>query len=272
MRLNQPTKILSAIGAMCLWCAGLVHGQTATGINGLYYTGLGAVAGAADPHWNVTYASTDGGSTINPTYVTDAYVSTVANGWMGNTGGAQWITASGGPMLPGSGTGINEGVYVYTLAFQITGTGSGTVSNHVSISLSIAADDNALIYVNPAGSGATLPSAGSAAVTLNGAWTGTTGVTLQNYSGGGHANNSQFVIGTNYLVIVVDNTNSQTGTSTPTNNATGLMIYDNSVIIGTTTYTSGFVPEVGTWLPVVGALGLFGWFRWRRRASVASVV
>jgi hypothetical protein len=265
MRLNQPTRILTTIGAVCLWCAGLAHGQTATGVQGLYYTGLGAAAGSPDPHWNVTYASTNGGSTENMAYVTSAYVSTVAGGWMGNTGGAQWITAVGGPMLPGSGTGINEGIYVYTLAFQITGTGSGTVSNHVSISLSIAGDDNALVYVNPAGNGATLPSAGSAAVTINGAWTGTVGATLQNFNGSGGSNNSQFKIGTNYLVVVIDNTNSQTGTS-PANNATGLMIYDNSVTIDTKTYTSGFVPEVGTWLPVLGALGLCGWGYWRRRA------
>jgi hypothetical protein len=47
MRLNQPTKILSAVGAMCLWCAGLVHGRTATGVNGLYYTGMNTLGTGA---------------------------------------------------------------------------------------------------------------------------------------------------------------------------------------------------------------------------------
>jgi hypothetical protein len=59
-----------------------------------------------------------------------------------NTSSAQWITApgattldrwlpnTGGDFLPGNGnTGSNEGIYIYTLAFTITGTGSaGTVT------------------------------------------------------------------------------------------------------------------------------------------------
>ena len=50
---------------------------------------------------------------------------------------------TGGDFLPGNGnTGSNEGIYVYTLAFNITGTGSGTVTNAVSIGITISADDS----------------------------------------------------------------------------------------------------------------------------------
>ena len=72
----------------------------------------------------------------------------------------------------------------------------------------------------------------------------------------------------------MDNTNSQTGSSNSTDlNASGLLVYEvsNAVTIDGT-HIQGYVPEVGTWLPIVGALGLFGWFRWRRRANAVSAV
>jgi hypothetical protein len=293
MSLKQPMKILSTIGAVCLWCAGLVHGQTASGVNGLYYTGMNTLGTSTqtqatqESHWTVTYASGTGLTTAANTGA--AYVLTNAaltgSGYTPNQGTAQWVTApgamtaagtninTGGDFLPGNGnTGANEGVFVYTLAFQITGNGSGTVTNAVSISLTIAADDQYAIYVNPSGNGTTLPT-GTAAASRTSAWTNTTASVLQNGTTGTNGN-SQFVIGTNYITIVVDNTNSVTGSSNSTAlNASGLLVYElsNAVTINGNPIT-GFVPEVGTWLPVAAALGMFGWSFWRRRTDASSVV
>jgi hypothetical protein len=214
------------------------------------------------------------------------------SGYTPNTTTSQWITApgatnsagtnpnTGGDFLPGNGdTGSNEGVYVYTLAFQINGaagtTDGATVANKISMSLTISADDQFSIYVNPAGNGASVPT-GTAAFSATSAWSNKASATLANYVGTGtdtSKNNSAFVIGTNYMVIVVDNTNSATGSSGSTAlNASGLLFYDasNSVLIDGKT-VNGVIPEAGTWLPVVGALGLFGWGYWRRRANVGSV-
>ena len=61
----------------------------------------------------------------------------IDSGWVPNTSTAQWIVAPGaktpggtanvgGPQLPGNGTtGNNDSTFVYQLAFNITGTGSG---------------------------------------------------------------------------------------------------------------------------------------------------
>lgn len=298
MRLKQPLKILFAIGAVCLWCAGLVHGQTASGINGLYYTGMNNIGtglqtqGTQESHWSVTDVSGNGLSASGNEgagYVLTNAALTGSN-YVHNTSTAQWITApgamtaatggtinTGGDFLPGNGnTGANEGVFVYTLAFQITGSGAaGTlVTNAVQIGLTVAADDQYAIYVNPAGNGTTLPT-GTAAATGFAAWTNTTTATLQNGTNGtGTSGNSKFVIGTNYLTIVVDNTNNINGASgTNPLNASGLMVYElsNGVTINGNPI-SGFVPEVGTWLPVAAALGMFGWSFWRRRPGGASVV
>jgi hypothetical protein len=299
MRLTQPLKILSAIGAVCLWCAGLVHGQTASGVKGLYYTGMNNIGtglqtqGTQESHWSVTYVSGNGLSAAADQGA--AYVLTNAalngSGYVANTSTAQWITApgamtaatggtinTGGDFLPGNGnTGANEGVFVYTLAFQITGSGTaGTlVTNAVSIGLTVAADDQYSIYVTPGGyggNGTTLPT-GTGAPTGLSAWTNTTTATLYNdahsWSNNGTSGNSRFYIGTNYLTIVVDNTNNLTGTqgSNPLN-ASGLMVYElsNGVTINGNPIT-GFVPEVGTWLPVAAALGMFGWYFSRRAQS-----
>ena len=82
------------------------------------------------------------------------------------------------------------------------------------------------------------------------------------------AANSNFVIGTNYIWVVVNNTNSVTGSSTATSlNASGLLVYQ----VGSAVVIGGPIPEVGTMLPVMGALGLFGW-RWLRRRVVEAVV
>jgi len=275
----------------------------ASNITGVYYTGVSGTygllnGGSTDSHWSVTYASVNGGSSADPTYQGAAYVVDATNnnpghtnyidgGWAPNTNGAQWIVPpgamtaqtggtvnAGGVYLPGNGgTGAaglpnntndkNEGVYIYTLAFTISGTGSGTVSNNVAMFLTIAADDQYAVYVNPTGNGASIPT-GTAAATGTNAWGNTTSIALANYNGtaGGNSvtNNSTFKLGTNYLVIVVDNTNSATGNSGSTTiNPSGLLMYNYADFIG-----GAIVPEVGAWLPVAGAVGLYGLVLWRR--------
>ena len=261
--------------------------QTATDINGLYYTGLASngslqTAGNQDANWDVTYASTNGGTSKDTTYEGAAYVISPSqisdSGYTPNTSSAQWITApgatnssgtspnTGGDFLPGNGnTGSNEGVYIYTLAFTINGTGAaGTVVNsaqsQVQITMTLAADDQYSVYVNPTGSGKSIPT-GTAAATQTSAWNNTSQIALQNY-GTGAADNSTFKIGTNYIVIVVDNTNSITGSSTSTTtNASGLLVYQT----GAAEINGHPVPEVATWLPLLGVLGCYGLILLRRR-------
>ena len=291
MKLSQPTKVLILIAAFALWSGGLAHAGTATGMSGFYYSGVNSsgvllASGAQDPNWSVTYAQVAGSQ--NTAYQGAAYVinSTYlpTQGYVQNTTTSQWITApnaqiptggspnTGGDFLPGNGNANgggannkNEGVYIYTLAFQIKGTGSGTVTNAVSLTVTIAADDQYTLYLNPTGNGTSIP-AGTGIGSRTSAWTNTASLTIANSAAGGKA---VFNIGTNYLVVVVDNTNSVAATSTATDlNASGMLVYQvsNVITIGTSTVT-GTLPEVGTWIPVVGALGLLGVCRWRRRRS-----
>lgn len=284
--------IIAALGS---GVSGVAHASgLATGIDGLYYTGInnsyGVLAGngTRDPHWNVTYASTNGGSSATVADEGAAYVvnpsNVVGSGWTQDSSTSEWIIApgatdpnngnslnTGGDFLPGNGnTGSNEGVYIYTLAFTISGTGSGLVTNAVSIGITISADDQYAIYVNPSGNGTTVPS-GTAAATGTSAWSNTTAATLQNGTNGtGTSGNSQFKIGTNYLVVVVDNTNSATGSSSSTTtNASGLLVYQVGSAV---TINGNPVPEEGTWLPVAGAavLGLYSLGRRRGRQILTA--
>jgi hypothetical protein len=290
--LNSTRSLLAPIAAaLAMLMAGArAQAQTATNITGLYYTGLAsngslAAAGTQAADWTVSYASINGGTSANATYEGAGYVispsSISGSGYTPNTSGAQWITApgaalsasdnspnTGGDFLPGNGnTGSNEGIYVYTLAFTITGTGAaGTVVNssnsQIKITMTMVADDQYSVFVNPAGNGTTVPT-GTAAATQTNAWNNTTQFALQNYGGGG-ADNSTFVIGTNYIVVVVDNTNSQTGSSSSTAlNASGLLVYQTSAA----TINGAPVPEVATWLPLVGVIGCYGLVSLRRRQA-----
>ena len=288
-----------ALAALVVGGASMARAGTATDVTGLYYTGInnggGLLGGGAqDSHWAVTFASVAG--TGDAAYQGSSYVVSNAYidaGWTQNTAFAQWIvppgasTAAtggtlnvGGDYLPGNGTGgnnnsftRNQATFVYTLAFNITGTGGAgsTVTNAVSISLTLSADDQYKVYVNPTGNGATLPT-GTAAATGTSAWNNTTAVTLQNGTNGtGTSGNSIFVVGTNYISVVVDNTNSITTTSTSTAfNPSGLLVYQ----VGSATLVNGTpVPEVGTWLPLAAALGLYGWSTRRRsRQDAAALV
>src|SRR5207249_855350 len=157
--------------------------------------------------------------------------------------------------LPGNGTsGTNRAQYVYRLAFNIGGNGSGTVTNQISISLTLAADDQYSVYVNPTTN--TNGSINTTSSTLVGsrtnAWNNTSALYLQNFSDANGSNNSTFVLGTNYIYVVVDNTNSVTGTSSSSAlNPSGLLVYQ----VGNATLIDGNpVPEVGAILPVAAAL------------------
>ncbi|MBP9913621.1 MAG: hypothetical protein KBF26_09465 [Opitutaceae bacterium] len=268
---------------------------SATDISGLYYTGtnssggLGA-GGSNDANWEVTYASVGGSSyNGNSTYTGSAYVvsgSYIDAGWVQNTSSAQWIvppgaktaasggtTNTGGDYLPGNGTtGTNTASYLYRLAFTIIGTGSGKVNNDVSISLTIAADDQYEVYVNPRlnGDGSIRTNKSTLAGSATNAWNNTSALYLQNYNGDGHSNNASFVIGTNYIYVLVTNTNSITGSSgSAALNPSGLLVYQVGALA---TIDGSPIPEVGTVLPVVMAIGLFGWRWWRRkdRADLAA--
>jgi hypothetical protein len=285
--LHLPRSLALLLGAAALAMAGTRAGaQTATNITGLDYTGLNSsnglqAAGATDANWTVIYASTNGGSSADTTYEGAAYVisgsSISGSGYTPNTAAAQWITApgatnssgtspnTGGDFLPGNGnSGSNEGIYVYQLAFTITGSGSAgtTVSSKIQISMTLAADDQYTVYVNPTGSSA------ASATDTNAAWTNTTAIVLQNY-GTGTANNAAFKIGTNYIDIVVDNTNSVNGSSTSTAlNASGLLVYQTSAA----TINGVPVPEVAPWLPLLGVIGCYGIVAMRRRQAQVQPV
>jgi hypothetical protein len=287
---TAPRFFVMLLASLAMGVAG-ARAQTATDITGLYYTGLtstGALAagGTQAADWTVTYASTNGGTSASTAYEGAGYVITPAqitsSAYTPNTTGAQWITApgatnssgtspnTGGDFLPGNGnTGSNEGVYIYTLAFQVVGSGTAgtTVSSQIQITMTMAADDQYAVYVDPTGNGTTLPT-GTAAATGLSAWSNTNQFTLQNYGTGG-ANNSTFKIGTNYIVVVVDNTNSVTGSSTSTaTNASGLLVYQTSAA----EINGKPVPEVATWLPILGVVGCYGLFVLRRRQEAFRLV
>ena len=272
---------------------------SATDVTGLYYTGHNsagglAAGGATDANWAVTYARVNGTqyTAASSTYTGAAYVLSsnyIDAAYVANTSTAKWITAPGamtaatggtadvgGDYLPGNGTsGTNSAYYVYRLAFTVSGTGSGTVSNNIQISMTIAADDAYTVYVNPASSltvtnNGTIRSGGtSASASGTAAWNNTTSFTLGNGTSGGGTNNSTFVIGTNYIYVVVANTNSQTGyNGSNALNPSGLLVYQ----VGSGVTIDGKpIPEVGTILPVVGALGLFGLRRLRKRSGEPEI-
>ena len=281
--MNRLSKCLLLGTCLLFSVQEVAHAGTATAVTGLYYTGVNDYGSLApngpDSHWSIAYASTDGGSTRNTYYQGAAYVvnnATNFSAWT-DASNAQWIVppnatavttyitgtagSTGYDAVPGNGTGNKEGIYVYTLAFQIVGAGNSgdTVNNAVSIALTLAGDDLYSVYVNPTGNGTTLPTGAAA----GGTWSTTSTVTLQNGTNGTGTNgNSIFKIGTNYLTIVVDNTNGTNNKNEQ--NPSGLLVYQT----GTAILIDGKpnpAPEAGVWLPIIGALGMFFWQR--RRSS-----
>ncbi len=296
-RLRHP--LVMAILALCVGLARLAANGTATDIYGLDYTGFNGsllAGGSNDPNWKVTYANVYGVSyTGNSQYTGAAYVidnspDISSESYVQISSESQWITApgaattsttstnsttgtnSGGNYLPGNGdTGTNSAYFIYTMTFSITGTGSNTVTNNVAINLTIASDDSYSIYVNPTTNGnGSIKGSNVAALSGTSSWTNSTTAWLANYTSGTLSNNSSFRIGTNTISIVVTNSNSITGTSSATDtNPSGLLLYE---IGGAGMLVNGQpVPEVGAWLPVAGALGLFGVLGWRRKRWSSTV-
>jgi hypothetical protein len=288
-----------------LWAsAAPLPGQTATDIAGIYNTGETATGSlvtqgdvVSSGIWSVTYASTNGGTNASSTYQGNTYaISGTPSGYTPDTSTAEWIVApgaststtnttgsqyvnKGGNNLPGNGTGsgsgTNQGVYVYTLAFTITGSGSaGTkVTSAMSIDMTLAADDGYNVFVNPAGIGVdptgsplTTYTVAPAASDTAGAWSDTTQVVLSNGTNGTNGN-SIFSIGTNYISVIVDNTNNlSSSSSTSVWNQSGLLDYNSAAFLGTQEVMSNgrVVPEVTPWLPLAGAAALCGLFFLRR--------
>jgi hypothetical protein len=134
------------------------------------------------------------------------------------------------------------------------------VTNQIQMTMTLAADDQYSVFVNPAGNGTTNPT-GTAAASETSAWSNKSQITLQNF-GTGSLDNATFKIGTNYIVVVVDNTNSVIGSSTATDlNASGLLVYQTTA----STIDGRPVPEVATWLPLLGVIGCYGLVLRRRR-------
>jgi hypothetical protein len=292
--------IILAILTLGLGWGRLAANGTATDIYGLSYSGTNTngsllAGGATDPEWKVSYANVYGVSYAgNSQYTGAAYVIDdspyiSSEDYVQNTSNAQWITTpgaydttstvtnSGGNYLPGNGTtGTNSAEYIYTMTFSVTGTGSGTVTNELAISLTIAADDDYAVYVNPGAVNTNTHSStygsfisSTASVTGTAAWTNTASAWLQNYTNSNSSSDAGFVIGTNTISIIVTNSNNISGTSSATAlNPSGLLVYEVS---GEGLINGAPVPEVGAWLPVAGALGLFGVLAWRRKLSPRAV-
>ena len=286
--------LFAALVSLWLWGGACLHAGSATDINGLYYTGMNSggglqTGGLTDAHWTVTYARVGGTNySGTSTYSGAAYVVSGAYidaGWVQNTASAQWITAPGastaasggttnigGDFLPGNGSsGTNSATFLYRMAFNIAGTGTGNVNNNVSISLTIAADDRYSVYVNPTlySSGSINTGSSTLAGSATNAWNNTSALYLQNFTNSNGADNANFVIGTNYIYVLVTNTNSITGSSSSSaRNPSGLLVYQVGAVA---TIDGQPIPEVGAWMPLTLALGLFGWRRcYRRRTPVAA--
>lgn len=205
-------------------------GQTVS-IAGLYATGVdnGGVAlagdGVLDNHYVVT-ANTAGNSQYGGiSYTIKTTAGGVLPGWVSNSSTSRWIIDP----RPGSQDGSSNrpsGTFDYTISFDLP---VGSILSTVAIAGAGAAEDSATIFVN-----GTLVSSESIAFSSS----------LSSFSL--NSANSAFVNGTNSITFRVNNLAN--------NSATGLLITSLS---GTT----AVVPEVGTFLPIAGALALFAFVR-----------
>lgn len=229
----SPPCVFFACLVSCLFGGGIADAQT-VGITGLYTTGVrnnGTLLGnnRQDAHYvvNATGTTYDGNSRTVST-------GAIPGAWTPNTATARWITTPGPASSGGGSNGSNPnrpgGNYDYTLTFTMP---TGAQVWAVSITGTGAVDDSATIYVNGVlVSGQTITGYGS-----------TNSFTLSSA-------NASFVAGNNTITFRVNN-----GSSGPT----GLLVTSLSGTV--------VVPEVGAFLPVVGALALVAGVRVRRRWS-----
>lgn len=233
--------LVVVVGAW-LTAACSLHAQTIA-ISGLYTTGVnnsGTLLGnnASDAHYvvsNVPPSAPANNAGTSRTVATGA----MPNDWVPNTSTARWITTPGTSTTGGgtATTGGNDpnrvnGSFDYTLTFTMP---AGGILSSVNITGAGASDDSTQIFVN-----------GILVVGQStGSYTSTGSFTL-------NSSNAVFVSGTNTITFRVNNSGG---------GASGLLITSLSGSVG--------VPEVGAWLPVVGALGLYGVMFWRRRRAPA---
>jgi hypothetical protein len=251
-----------------------------------------ANSGTQDPYWSVTYASTNGGATTASAYVGTTYVINTTNTafntngqypngyWAPETSSAEWITApgavwanngntatsgqvnSGGDGLPGYGldsaplpyTSTHAVIYVYTTTFTITGNGTtGDAITGLTMNLSVSADNNFAVFVNPTNTAAALATSSAKYVSPANEYT---------YAPLNVSLTSGFVIGVNTISIEVENSGG--GTNVGNTNYSGVIVYG-----------SGFVglPETGTWLPLAAAAGFYAaWFLRRSRPRAIAAL
>jgi hypothetical protein len=262
-------------------------GETSTGGLLTASTALTNNSGTQDPYWSVTYASNNGGATAATpneglAYVINTTQTTYASQypsppWASNTTNAEWITAPGAVFTTGTGVAAlvdnaggdglygygsdasppamnatNAAIYIYTTTFTISGNGSaGTAVTGFTLNLSLSADNNFDVFVNPASTTAELGVGTAAYVSPDNAYTATAAVALT----------SGFVIGVNTISVEVENAGVASGHNI---NYSGLLVYN----VG---FAGLAVPELGTWLPLAAALGLYGLLAWRAFLAVRRV-
>ena len=267
----------------------------ATGVSGLYGTGFTTSGTAitqgttsASAAWSVTGDIANGVSASKFLGTSYVVLGSVVSGdnFVANQSSGSWITApgatanvgsypandstganQGGIYLPGEGTSYasngsggyyQEGVYVYTLTFTITGTAGQAVSNF-KLNLTTTADDTFSVYINPTTS-AGIPTS-TAAYTSSGTYDP---MSSTNLSIAYNSSSAPFVLGTNKLEMVVDNTANVVGASSDNQTTgSGLLVYD----------LNATVPEVLPWVPAAGAVLAYAarlWFRRRRPRCEAA--
>jgi len=153
------------------------------------------------------------------------------NHWVSNSSSARWISYAPSTKLP-------YGSYAYNLSFNINGDGGAgsSITNYVSLTLTWTSDDTSELYLNGTDTG----------IGQSG-WTSTKTATID-------SDNYNFGIGPNTLTVVVDNSGG---------GASGLMVTGISYKI----LPHSPVPEVGTWMIVVGSAAFVAWSRLRRKRA-----
>jgi hypothetical protein len=213
-----------AILATTLALASLTSAYAAS-INGLNNTGLGA-SGTLDTNYALTV--TAGTTVISNTspYITSASVWPVGSAWLQNSASSKWVTPTinqGDSFDAGS-----NGVYTYTLSFDLT----GYISSTAMFTGRIASDNSVVVKLNSNNLGS---SSGFAS------WSS-------------FSANSGFVSGWNTLEFVVTNSQQNGG------NPTGLRVefLDSNVAP---------IPEPETYAMLLGGLALMGAVARRRKTK-----
>jgi hypothetical protein len=210
--------------------------------------------GIVDSHYSVVQVSNFVSGYTK--YEGAAYVTNTAAGWHATVNGADWIEPPGGiysayagnpeywfPATVQTGAATNgSGVqYDYQIVFTVP---SSFALSTISIAGSLAADDYVDIYLNG-------NSAHEVALTA-----------LNLYSAGGAfslGTANGLVLGANTLTFAVFNLDAGSKTSSPS----GLDVF----AVGTGTYTVLSAPEIGAFIPVAGAVGLYGGLLVARRRA-----